>query len=281
MSQWTHIRGGFELISTPYEFKGKKDHHCGSKDAYLPYPEEQFQIEAPRPFKSKNNKKEVGMSFRANVYSLPRAKKYIEEAFKLLPQGETGWSYAMNQTIYNGSSSSSYFDYPCQRKAFKNAVTKMYGSDAWWHDRTYDELKRYYDIQIDWIDIIDGIVIGIREDLRDCSGEELLEKLVEFFLYLKKNDIDIEDGYLEWEDEWAAFTEKPYFYCWRHSRIGHNAFSELFTIQKIEYKTNKVIWSRSYRYPMDENEKVDYRSGKIEVVTTLEDGTTTSEIIEG
>lgn len=280
MSQWTHIRGGFELTSTPYEFKGKKDHHYGSKDAYLPYPEEQFQIEAPRPFKSENNKKEVGMSFRANIYSLPRAKKYIEEAFKLLPQGETGWSYAINQTVYNGSSSSSDFDYPCQRKAFKNAVTKMYGSEDWWHDRNYDELKRYYDIQIDWIDIIDGIIIGIREDLRDCSGEELLEKLVEFFLYLKKNDIDVEDGYLEWEDEWAAYSKRPYFYCWRHSRIGNNAFSGLFTFQKIEYKTNKVIWSRSYQYPMNDG-KVDYGSGKIEVVTTLEDGTTTSEIIEG
>ena len=71
MSQWTHIRGGLKLSSNPCEFKNKEnpDYHFGSEDAYLPFPEEQIKI--AMPYKD--------LDFNPYVYSLPRAKKYIEK----------------------------------------------------------------------------------------------------------------------------------------------------------------------------------------------------------
>lgn len=269
MSQWTHIRGGIELVSNPHEFKGKNpDYHYGSKDAYLPYPEEQLKITAPTPrvfTKNKKGEKDVELMFRAYLYSLPRAKKYIKEAFDLLPQGEVGWSYSMNQTVYNGSSSSGDFEYPCDEKAFKQAVTNMYHNEDTWVRYDYDELKKYYNANLSWVEIVDSIIIGIREDIRYCSGEELLEGLEKFFNYLREHDITVEDGYLEWEDEYALYSDRPYYYCWRCSRIS-DGIDDLYSFHKIEYKTNKVLWTKTYRRPYlkDENgketERIDYCS---------------------
>lgn len=269
MSQWTHIRGGIELVSNPHEFKGKNpDYHYGSKDAYLPYPEEQLKISAPKPYtftKNKKGEKGIGLEFRTYLYSLPRAKKYIKEAFDLLPQGEVGWSYSMNQSIHNGSSSSSDFDYPCDLKAFKQAITAMYKCEDEWVNYTYEDLKKYYGVELDWVELIDSIIIGIREDIRYCSGEELLKALETFFNYLREHDIIVEDGYLEWEDDYARFWDKPYYYCWRCSSIS-DEIEELYSFYKIEYKTNKILWKKTYCRPhlKDENgketEKIDYCS---------------------
>ena len=260
MSQWTHIRGGFELTASPYEFKGKDpDKHFGSKNAYLPYPEEQLKIDAPRPHlfnPGKNKDPEFYLEFRAYLYSLPRAKKYIEEAFQLLPQGETGIIYSINQTVDNGRLSSSSFNYPCDEKAFKKALEKMYTSEDSWYTVDYQYLKQGYHAELDMIETIDGIVIGIRDDVRYCSGEEMLEGLEKFFNYLREHDIEVEDGYLEWEDEYVMFSDKPYYYCWRQSRISDD-WENLYTFYKIEHKTNKILWSKTYHVPYTIKKRVD------------------------
>lgn len=272
MSRWTHIRGGMELVSNPHEFKGESpDYHYGSKDAYLPYPEEQLKISAPTAHvftKNKKGEKDVKLKFRAYLYSLPRAKKYIKEAFDLLPQGEVGWSYSMNQTIHNGSSSNSDFDCPCDVKAFKQAVTNMYHSEDAWVSYDYNELRKHYHANLSWVEIVDEIIIGIREDIRHCSGEEMLKGLEKFFTYLREHDIEVEDGYLEWEDEYTLYFDKPYYYCWRCSRIS-DEMEALYSFHKIEYKTNKILWTKTYRRPYlkDENgketERIDFRSREV------------------
>ena len=145
MSQWTHIRGCLELVSNPHEFKGKNPNvKFGSKAAYLPYPEEQVKISAPRPYSYLNDKNEVvqQLDFRCYIFSLPRAKKYIEEALEMIPQGESGLKYSIHQDIEMSMSSSSEFDYPCDEKAFKAAVEKMYTGSSF-TTYTFEELEEY------------------------------------------------------------------------------------------------------------------------------------------
>lgn len=251
MSRWTHIRGGMELTSRPHEFKGQKSTAYGSKDAYLPFPEEQLKIRAPRPgltFASETDEEqEATLTFKVRIYSLPRARKYIERAFQLLPQGEVGIKYSINQDSDYCWSSSSCFDYPCDEKAFKKAVEKMYRDDSW--SLSFKDLDRYYHIETDMIDRVEGINIGIRTDVRYCSGEEMLEGLEKFFNYLRENDIDVEDGYLEWEDEYNVYDEeRHYYYCWRCSRITDET-EVLYNFHKIDYDTNKILWTKTYKRP--------------------------------
>lgn len=89
----------------------------------------------------------------------------------------------------------------------------------------------------------------------------MLEGLEKFFKYLIDNNIAIEDGYIEWEEEDIKYKEKnPYFYCWRKSRIGD--ISIVYTFQKIAYKNNKVLWSKTYKYPKGRNGNYDFLSKK-------------------
>ena len=276
MSQWTHIRGGFELISTPYELKGKKNTKYGSKDVYLPFPEEQMKVLAPLPSYYYKEGAKPQLDFKAYIFSLPRARKYIEKAFKLLPQGESGWAYSIGQNISQYSSSSSTFHHLCDEKAFKNAITKMYQCDDEWESRDYKDLSKNIDIDLSWVDHVNGITIGVREDIRDCSGEEMLEGLEKFFKYLYENDIYVEDGYLEWEDEYLTWNENNhYYYTFRKSRISDD-YDVRFEFSKVDYDTNKILWKKTYKLPtiteVDENgeerKKFDYQTKNLEVVET-------------
>lgn len=247
MSQWTHIRGGFELRSLPYEYKGKNpDTHYGSKDAYLPFPDEQMKLDPPTPVLRDKDKEKVGLSFEVSLYSLPRAKKYIEEAFKMLPYGETGWLYSISQQRYNSSMSSSSFDYPCEKKQFEKMILQMYDPEKIFSN--YKEFSHYYNMSLNWISYVTGIVIGVREDIRHCSGDELLEALEKFFLYLREHEIYVEDGYLEWDDEYIS----EYRYAWRSSRVFSD---DVYSFMKIDKKTNKIIWKKTYNYPTIVNDK--------------------------
>ena len=233
MSQWTHIRGGLELISGPYEQKKftleePKKSDFESEDAfrdaywkwrvkynkslYFPYPEEQFKLSMPTTGMSYGKKKKDGryeefhtLEFRAYVYSLPRARKYIEEAFKLMPSNEMGLGvrHSIDQNIHDSSSSSSGFWVPAEYKAYKDTLTRMYYSKDSWYSYDYDDLKKYMHIREDCsVEHINHILVGIRDDVRYCSGYEMQEGLEKFFAYLEEHGIDVEDGYLEWQDEY-------------------------------------------------------------------------------
>ena len=257
MSRWTHIRGGFELTATPYEYKGKKDIHYGSKDAYLPFPDEQLEISAPRPRiyeEKKGGRLQSGLYFKARVYSLPRARGIIKEAFNLLPQGESGLDYFLKQDYRNCHSGSSDFNYPCEEKIFKKKIVDLFSKDKS-YPYTYKEYKDLYGIECYSVDMVDGIIVGIRDDIRDCSGQELLEGLEKFFTYLDERQVFIEDGYLEWEDEY----ESDIIYSWRCSRLDSD-LTRMYAFHKLDKKTNKILWTRTYRLHMlpDAKNEWDY-----------------------
>ena len=279
MSQWTHIRGSIRLDSALHEFKGKKNTQYGSKDAYLPFPEEQVKVLMPESYIVQEEGKEdsSGLRFRCDMYSLPRARKYIEKAFDLLPQGESGWSYAIHQDSRNYYSSSSSFDYPCDEKAFEKAIEKMYASENPWDNRTFKELKRFEHVELVWVKAVSEIIIGISEDIRDCNGYELLEGLENFFTYLLEHSISISDGYLEWNDEWNDNC----IYAWRVDNYikEDEDYRHRYSFYKLDKKTNKIIWSKSYYVPYlkDENgeivwndrhtyKKLDYNSKESDII---------------
>ena len=117
MSEWTYVRGCLELGSSPFEVnkdftqedpkredfdtdeaydKAVEDYRRAyHKAIYLPYPEEQFKLGAPI---IGHQGKDSAIRFDGTaIYSLPRAKPIIEEAFKLFPQGELGFRYSLDQ----------------------------------------------------------------------------------------------------------------------------------------------------------------------------------------
>ena len=257
MSQWTHIRGCFELRGNPWRYKK-------NNSAYLPYPEEQFKILSPRiVFRHNKDKVESCLDFKVYIYSLPAVREIIKKAFDLLPQGECGWSYAMNQTSCQGWSASSNFTFPICQKYFKDAINKMYSFDNPWDSCSYEVLKKYQNAQPSWIQEITDITVGIREDLRYCDGEELQQALEKFFLYLKDNKIEVNDGYLEWIDEYRPDV----IYAWRCSKMYSD--DVIYEFLKLDRTTNKIIHAKRYLYKLDEFNCIDwdaYKNGEFEIV---------------
>ena len=259
MSQWVYVRGGFELEASPWEVKGSpKNKNSG----FLPYPKEQFKVLPPTLSYAKPSKDKSGnlvmnkqLEFRVYIYSLPRVKKLIHKAFDILPQGECGWSYSMNQTSCQSYSASSNFTFPICQKYFKEAIDRMYDFDNPWVKMRYDTLKKYHGLQNGFIEEVTGITIGIAESIRWCSGEEMLEAMEKFFIFLEENGIHISDGYLEWEDAW----EVNYKYAWRCSKLSNDY---KYQFLKLDNKTNKILYSKNYKYTSDfehyEVEEVSY-----------------------
>lgn len=269
MSRWTHIRGVIELVSEPYEFKkinAPKPTGMRTKDndeawdaywkekmskAYYPNPDKQFVLTAPELIKGVNG---PYLSIEAYEYSLPRAQKYIDEAFRVLPQGELGWHPAIKQDQYDSGSSSSCAHYKCQKQAYKKAVADLYKNNGW-GEMDLDFVEECFGLTLNWVHHCNHIVIGIREDIRHCSGMEMLDKLQQFFKYLREHEIEIEDGYLEWQDEY----EDDRIYSWRQSRVEPDHDVE-YKFMIANYKTNKVIYSKTFKHKKDDKGQTDWEA---------------------
>lgn len=278
MSQWTYIKGCLEVSISPFEKKEikvqkpaeirnpkkepelepawEKYRRALFKSFYLPYPEEQFKINTPTMLeryckKTKKNPegKETVLHTEANIYSLPRAKKYLDEAFKLLPYGETGFTYAVKQDWTNSGSGCSSLEYPCLYKYYKESLEKLYYNEDSWHRYTFEDLVKYQHIDKDcWINYCEDIVIGIMESLRWCSADELQEGLEKFFKYLEEHEFTIGDGYLEWVDNY----EENLRHTWRS--YGYDGY----VFETINLESNQVIYRKSYEAPKDEKGFVDW-----------------------
>lgn len=252
MSQWIHVRGGFEIYGSPFEAKTAKD---GEKELYLPYPEEQVEINAPLISRSYKDGKDDGpmLEFRVYIRSLPRMRKYIDKAMSMLPQGEDKIHYSVYQDPGAARTSSSDFTAECEEKAFKNAVTKMYQSPDPWNSYDYKELSSIHKVGVSWVDYNTSATICIRNDIRYASGMEFMEALESAIAYLGAHGIGIEDGYLEWEDEY----EERWIYAWRCSRISPE---EAHCFMILDKKTNAAVWKRKYFLKPDcfETEAYEY-----------------------
>lgn len=269
MSQWTHIKGSLKVSSGPHEcrkIKIKKPTSLRNEEnneqwdkwrkaylnsTYLPFPQEQVKISMPTII---SYSKGFYTQFDMVIYSLPRAKKYIDEAFSLLPYGELGWHPAIKQGFEDSVSSSSYMDNKCDIKAFQESILNSYNNKdvnyGFWDWKT---LKKCQNIELGWVHNVNDILIGIQENIRHCSGEEMLEGLENFFNCLEKHDIEIDEGYLEWVDDW---NQDFYFVC----RIDTSFYPQCARkFMKIEKETNKIVWSKSYTYKKVDD-KIDLES---------------------
>ena len=274
MSQWTHIRGGLELYCSPFAEKPMKDPRPKKEDFeteeaydkaddewrdkwrrsfYLPFPEEQFKLDMPKLGNYYDRKtKEEGktLDFNARVYSLPRVKPIIEKAFELMPQGESGLRYSIDQNITDSSSSSSGFILPCLFKYYKDALTKMYHSEDPWHSYTYEDLRKYMNINEDCsYGEITKVLIGIRDDIRYASAVEVQLGLEKLFKYLTDHGIGIEDGCLEWEDEW----DPCHIHGWRLSRLSSVITHQFYILDK---RTGMITHSKTWVAKRDEKGKL-------------------------
>ncbi len=267
MSRWTHIRGGLELESSPFEYKKcKLSRPLGLRTkendddfrkylnekfnkAYYPFEEEQIKIGTPVYQDTFDNKPYLSVSMYE--YSLPRARKYIDEAFGLLPQGEIGWHPSIYQDESHTTSSSSSASYKCTNNAYKKAILKAYNY-SYYKSFSFKELEKCLHLKLNWVNHVSNIVVGIREDIRYCSGQEMLEGLEKFFKHLEENDIRIEDGYLEWQDEY----EEDKIYAWRCSRLEFDIEMKFMILDK---KTNKILWQKLYKHKhLPNSDEIDW-----------------------
>lgn len=299
MSRWTHVRGGMELVSGPYEFKNKnlaepegswrqaekdgnkelvaeweKYYRAFRRNAYLPFPEEQMVVSMPLPgtlywkknSRSKEIEKSSALRFTAYIKSLPRARKYIDEAFSLIADNECGLGvrYSLEQNITDSNSSSSCFSFDCDLKEYKKAIDRMYASDDPFNSTCYDRMKDRHMIQDepDWVEHVNKILVGVRDDVRHCSGMDFMNGLEKALKHLKENGIDIEDGYLEWQDEY----EPGRIYAWRSSRLEDTAWRFMV----LDRKTNSIIWQRKYLPKKDAEGEIDFDARWYD---TVEEGT--------
>ena len=281
MSQWTYVRGCMELSCTPYETKFKEPQPFTwhqtlddeqkeiwrnwvtkwRKGLYLPYPEEQFKITTPvvleryrKPTKKNpSDTEKVLFCEECFVYSLPRAKKYLDEAFDLLPHGEVGFRYAIKQDCYDYTSSViQTFEEPCLNKYYKAAIDKLYQNEGHWEQRTFEDLVKYQGLNEEvTTNNVNDMTIGIVESLRWCSADELQKGLEDFFQYLRDHDFEINNVLLEWTD--------CYEYHLLHRCSSDSRFDTL-VFETINTENNQVIRRKTYYYPTDENGFIDYYS---------------------
>lgn len=285
MSQWVYIRGCMELSCSPFESKCKEDAPFDwtkdlnddekeiwykwvakwKRSLYLPYPEEQFKITAPRmlnryhkPTKKNPSDSETVLHVDdAFIYSLPRARKYLDEAFKLLPQGEVGFRYAVKQDCYDSSSITMFsyeFEQPCLNKYYKDAINKLYYNEGHWSQWTFDDLVKYQKLnKVCSVNNVNSMTIGIVESLRWCSADELQKGLENFFQYLRDNEFDINTVLLEWVD---CYEENLLHKCTTSSEFDAIVF------ETINTKTNQVIYRKTYDYPRTSDGFIDYDSNE-------------------
>ena len=259
MSRWTHIKGVLELDASPYELKKsvskpklsdyKPEEFKEALDKYrkkvrrliyLPYPEEQFKLSPALPSVSWGKKKSDGtyekfhtIEFEAYIYSLPRARKYIEEAFLLMPQGESRLRYSLDQKSCDHRSSSSCFDFNCEKEAYKAAINKMYSFDDPWQSNDYNSLRSIYKIDDECTKhSVNSIIVGVRDDIRWCDGVSLMAGLKQALDYMEKHEIRPEEGYLEWRDEYLP----EYRFYWRIEN-----WVQEYSI--VNLKENKTVYS--------------------------------------
>lgn len=265
MSRWTHITGSIELSSEPFEYKKinvpkpsyprteENDEDWSKywdelkKKAYYPYPEKQFVLGTPTFQDTFDHKPYTRI--QVYEYSLPRAQKYIDEAFDLLPYGEVGWHPAIKQDKYDCRMSSSCGEYDCQKKAFQKGVLDLYEDE--FAGISFKDLEKLLKLDLSWIDHVGNIVIGIREDIRYCSGLEMMKGLEQFFAHLRKNGIDLESGYLEWYDEW----DPDHIYALRCSTLFDDCH---YKFMILDTKTNQVLYTKKYDYKKLSDGERDY-----------------------
>lgn len=257
MSRWTYIRGAVEMAASPFE---SKDDGKGGKDYYIPHPEDQLKVYpgriATRIGDDGNPSTKLEMEVR--LTSFPRVEEYLKAAFSKLPQGETGFGYFLD-TDRGIRSSRSYFYTESEEKDFRGAVERYFSQNAdsmpsyMRHYLDFESIDNRFHIDLGMIDEAGEFAIGIRNDLRYCSGMELMRALEDAFAELESHGVYAIDGYLEWKDGYVP----DYIYAWRFAQF-ELASEEEYSFMVLDAKTNAIVWKRKYRRPKGADGMVDW-----------------------
>ena len=186
MSQWTHVTGCIRLSMSPYV----KNTNNEDEDIFtLKYPKEQCKITKVRRY-NEDEPVRVAMS----VSSLPVAKRVIKPLMKqIMPQGELGLTYFINQDVNNYGSSHNYFTDDAERETYEELCKKKFESK--YNDKDYE---------LYWIQTNDELTLTIADDIRDCSGEELYNAFMKLFKAFDIAGIYINGCSVIWKDEWSG-----------------------------------------------------------------------------
>lgn len=282
MSQWTHIRGCIELEVSPFDMVMKDGtklphnpnswNHSEDVSYVLPCPDEQIQVAMPRYFVALKPDNDIGddcyQKVDVEIYSLPRARPIIERIFKkTFPDNELGEgvTHCLNQFPHDASSMSSSLrgDETLERQV-KEGIAKLYEKHSTGFPLVeYDDIgEEDGSVRIGFIHEITRVLLGIRDDVRYCSGAEMMRSIKAFLDEITLNDILIEDGYLEWEDEWAP----DYLFAWRKSRMDNKVYEFMI----LDAYTNERIYTETYLFPKGEDGSSDYFSKEFVKETTGE-----------
>lgn len=201
MSRWTHVHGCLRLSAS---ILGEKKNKKGNLIQYIPFPEDQFFL-GPAELNSYYNGSRViySLDFDVYEYSLPRVKPLIDGLIKdIMPQGELKLNYFLNQQKGSFNSACSSFDSDHEKKLFKNNIVKYYSPEHKPYSKLeFNYLKSKNNIQLGWVHKNDEFTLTLEDSIRYCSGVQLTKSLESLILKLDENNIHIESGVIEWEDE--------------------------------------------------------------------------------
>lgn len=203
MSNWTHIQGSMKLFSSVYSEKINKK---GEVITYIAYPEEQFKL-SPAKITSYWNKKDKtvpSLTYTVYEYSLPKVKPLFKKWMKeILPQGETGFTYYLNQRPSDFTSSCSTLFHDCEKKLFKQTIEKMYeNEEGFYRISDFKFLEKLYNLRVDWVQHCTDFTLTLSDDIRYCSGKEMLGCIETLLNNMAKNDISIDNCCLVWYDDY-------------------------------------------------------------------------------
>lgn len=202
MSQWTHVKGCIDLSGSA----AAVDHN--NKTAvtkyYLPYPDEQLKLSAPKPTWVPEGKTRGGIDYRVKVYCLPRCKEIVDSIMKLFPSGENNIiNYSLYQPKNRFRLSRGSLN-PWEENIVQNRILRQYQDEEDFVG-TWEELKDYYNINIGWVDCATDFTLTISDDLRYCSGVEFLDALEKGIVSLKEQGIEVTEGIIDWADDYTKY----------------------------------------------------------------------------
>lgn len=225
MSNWTHVVGNLRLSRNVYSKNTDGEY-------VIKYPKEQGRI-----IKARKWCKEDPILVDMEIVSMPIVKRIVKPLIeKILPQGECGLTYYLNQRRGDYVTSRSYFKDDTEKEIFEWLCKKRFGDK--YNDKDY---------KLGWIQQNDRFALTIDDDIRDCSGDDLYNAFMELLFAFDKEEITIDDGVMEWRDEWNSelvyriHTIPNNCKVIFEERDRHKDTVERFDVLQYNFDTDKLV----------------------------------------
>lgn len=197
MSQWVHVCGCLQLSASAFNSKTNKQ---GKTRFSLPYPDEQFILGIPEGCTDKDGNSYALIPIYE--YSLPRVRPIIDKLVQnIMPKGELGFCYYLNQDKFSWDVSSSDFHFRCEINLFKKKVLALYNNTPTGHSR-YASFKDL-DVGADFIRMNDSFTMTFDDHVRYCSGVRFMRAMEQLLAEFDRLNIGLDGGYVEWRDDYG------------------------------------------------------------------------------